>query len=106
MMRIWLVLFLFVVTPIHAETVSINHASVEEIARHLTGVGLKKARAIVDYRKKHGFFKSPQQLLNVKGIGKKTLAANLAKISLKKQYRNTSGVTERQDRRTNYIIGP
>ncbi|WP_206917356.1 ComEA family DNA-binding protein [Alicyclobacillus suci] len=40
----------------------------------LPGVGPKRASAIVSYRSAHGLFQSVDDLLNVKGIGSKTLA--------------------------------
>lgn len=39
----------------------------------LTGIGPAKARAIVNYRTDNGPFTSESDLLNVKGIGPKTL---------------------------------
>ncbi len=41
--------------------------------QELPGVGEKTADAIVKYRKNHGSFHSVNDLLNVKGIGKKKL---------------------------------
>ncbi len=64
----------------HAEAVNINQANAAELATHLKGIGAAKARAIIDYRKKHGLFKSHDELLNVKGIGEKTLAVNRKNI--------------------------
>jgi len=52
--------------------VNVNTASVDELASALHGVGHKKAQAIVDYCHKNGCHK-PEDLLNVKGIGAKTL---------------------------------
>jgi competence protein ComEA len=52
--------------------VDINHASVEEIAT-LPYIGLVKAKAIVDYRMEHGYFKNILELEKVKGIGAKTI---------------------------------
>ena len=55
----------------------------ETIAAELKGVGLSKARAIVEYRKKHGPFKNPEDLSLVKGIGDRTVEMNLADIKVK-----------------------
>lgn len=48
--------------------VNINRASVSELDA-LPGVGPSTAQAIVDYRTTNGPFGSPEDLLNVKGIG-------------------------------------
>jgi len=56
-----------------AETVNINKASAEAMQEHLTGIGPAKSQAIVDYRKKHGSFKSADDLLQVPGIGEASL---------------------------------
>jgi competence protein ComEA len=48
--------------------VNINRASVTELDS-LPGVGPSTAQAIVEYRVAHGPFASPEDLLNVKGIG-------------------------------------
>ena len=53
------------------EKVNINTASVEELTK-LKGIGVKKAKAIVEFRKKNGRFKKPEDIMLVKGIGKKT----------------------------------
>ena len=52
--------------------VDINHASAEEIAT-LPYIGLVKAKAIVNYRMEHGYFKNISELEKVKGIGDKTI---------------------------------
>lgn len=52
--------------------VSINVATLEDI-QTLHGIGPAKAQAIIQYREEHGLFKSVEDLLNVPGIGKKTL---------------------------------
>ena len=59
-----------------AGPVNINTADAETISRSLQGVGLSKARAIVEYREKHGPFKSPDDLSLVKGIGDRTVELN------------------------------
>ena len=50
--------------------VNINTATVEEL-KTLKGVGEKKAEAIIEYRKKNGSFQTKDDLMKVRGIGKK-----------------------------------
>ena len=50
--------------------VNINTATVEEL-KTLKRVGEKKAEAIIEYRKKNGSFKTKEDLMKVRGIGKK-----------------------------------
>lgn len=52
--------------------VNINTASEHQL-RRLDGIGEATARAIVEYREANGKFKSAEELLNVKGVGEKTL---------------------------------
>ena len=52
--------------------VNINTATQAELET-LNGIGPTKAKAIVEYRKKQGGFKSIDELENVDGIGSKTL---------------------------------
>lgn len=52
--------------------ININTAD-EETLMELTGVGPVTAKKIISYRKKHGKFTSAEDLLNIKGIGEKTL---------------------------------
>lgn len=65
-----------------AGPVNVNTADAETISRSLQGVGLSKARAIVEYREKHGPFKSPDDLSLVKGIGDRTVELNRDNILL------------------------
>ena len=62
--------------------VNVNTADAPAIASAMKGVGLKKAEAIVAYRKEHGAFKSLDQLASVKGIGLKTVENNREAITL------------------------
>ena len=59
-----------------AGPVDINTADAETISEELKGIGLSKARAIVEYREKHGPFKSADDLSLVKGIGERTVEIN------------------------------
>ncbi|MFD2046127.1 helix-hairpin-helix domain-containing protein [Ornithinibacillus salinisoli] len=52
--------------------IRVNYASIEEI-QTLNGIGPSKAQAIIQYREENGFFGSVEDLLNVSGIGEKTL---------------------------------
>lgn len=52
--------------------VNINTASVDAIADALQGIGGVKAQAIVDHREANGLFKSTEDVMQVKGIGKAT----------------------------------
>lgn len=65
-----------------AEPVNVNTASAEEIAGNLKGVGMSKAQAIVDYREKNGVFIHVDELVNVKGIGIRTIDQNRGMILL------------------------
>ncbi|SET61929.1 competence protein ComEA [Oceanobacillus limi] len=55
-----------------ASKIRINYATSEEI-EHLNGIGPSKAEAIIQYREESGLFQSVEDLLNVPGIGEKTL---------------------------------
>lgn len=48
--------------------VDVNHADAKELER-LTGIGPAIAKRIVEYRKAHGNFTKPDDLIKVKGIG-------------------------------------
>lgn len=54
-----------------AQKVNINTATAEELDARLPGIGPVLARRIVEYREKHGPFRSPEDLQNVSGIGPK-----------------------------------
>ncbi len=65
-----------------AEKVDLNKADAETLANTLHRVGEKKAQAIVAWRKANGKFTSVEQLIEVKGIGEATVAANKDRIIL------------------------
>lgn len=56
-----------------ASPVNINTADAKTIGDALSGIGLKKAEAIVKYREAKGEFKTAEDLINVDGIGAKTV---------------------------------
>ena len=62
--------------------VNVNKASAEEIADSLKGIGLSKAEAIVAYREANGNFVHVDELVNVKGIGIRTIDQNRGMILL------------------------
>jgi competence protein ComEA len=53
--------------------VNINTATAQQLET-LPGVGPKLAVRIIEYRQKSGTFRSPQELMNVKGVGEKNYA--------------------------------
>ncbi len=73
-------------------TMNVNKASKEELMS-ISGIGEKKAEAIIKHRKKHGKFKSIDDLKNVKGIGD-ALIANIKK-GKKKSVKKKSGTTKK-----------
>jgi competence protein ComEA len=74
----------FASLAVQAAPVDINSADAKTIAKVMKGVGIKKAEAIVAYRNKHGKFRSLEDLVKVKGIGKSTVAKNRQNLSLGK----------------------
>ena len=80
-----LTMMVAVTAPVLAEStgkVNINTASVNELSK-LNKVGEKYAVRIVEYRKKNGPFKKPEDIMNVKGIGIKIYEANKNVIVVK-----------------------
>ena len=59
-----------------ADPVDVNSASATSLAENLKGIGIKKAEAIVEYRKVNGRFGSAEELAKVTGIGAKTIEKN------------------------------
>ncbi len=53
--------------------VDLNTATVTELMQ-LPRVGQKTAERILAFRKQHGGFQRPEELMNVKGIGEKSFA--------------------------------
>jgi len=62
--------------------ININTATAEELAAGLKGVGVARARAIVELRERLGGFTDIDQLLEVRGLGVRILDANRPYIRL------------------------
>jgi competence protein ComEA len=82
MKKLLILLALFLNFDVFAAPVNINTADAQTIADSLSGIGLKKAQAIVDYRTKNGAFNSINDLVQIVGIGTKTIEKNKADILL------------------------
>lgn len=72
-MKKWIIgLFAMLMSVAALAAVNINTATQQELET-LKGIGPVKAKAIIDYRAKNGPFKSQADLVNVPGIGEKTV---------------------------------
>ena len=58
------------------EKININTAPVEQLIK-LKRIGPKYAERIIQYRETHGDFKAVEDIMAVKGIGQKTVEANI-----------------------------
>jgi competence protein ComEA len=65
-----------------SKVVNINTANAQQIADSMNGIGVSKARAIIEYRDTHGKFTSLEELEKVAGIGAKTIEKNKANLAL------------------------
>ena len=62
--------------------VNINQADVKTLSM-IKGIGDKRAKAIVDYRVKHGKYTSVEQLAKIKGISSNSLSKIKSKNKVK-----------------------
>ena len=62
--------------------VDINNADAKELEK-LKGVGQVIAKRIIEYRNSHGRFSSPEDLLQVKGIGNAKLEKMRSQILIR-----------------------
>lgn len=67
-----------------AQSVNINEADVKTLAATVDGIGMSRAKAIVAYRDQFGPFDSVQDLVKVKGVGKKTVEKNKDRLTVGK----------------------
>jgi competence protein ComEA len=63
-----------------AQSVDLNTADAATLSRDLLGIGETRARAIVEHRRRHGPFRSVDELALVRGIGPKTVDRNRARM--------------------------
>ncbi|VAW56281.1 hypothetical protein MNBD_GAMMA07-1168 [hydrothermal vent metagenome] len=87
MTNVVLSVMMFCVTPLYSGLawsgpVNINSADALTLAKELTGIGEKKAQAIVRYRDQNGPFTNIEALTNVKGISAKIIEKNKADLNL------------------------
>ncbi len=62
--------------------ININTAGASELKK-LTGIGVKKSQRIIEYREKHGAFRTISDIKKVSGIGEKTFQSNKNSICVK-----------------------
>ena len=79
MVKIFTILFLYVSLMFGA--ININSANSAQL-QTLYGIGPTKAQEILKYRKAHGGFKTVDELVNVKGIGPKTMIKLRPQVSI------------------------
>ncbi len=70
------------ITLAQDSVVNVNTANAEQLADTLVGIGPSKAEAIVSYRDAHGDFEHIDELINVRGIGMRTVDRNRDRITL------------------------
>ncbi len=76
------------VTPFSDGRIDINSATAQELMI-LPGIGEVLAGRILEYRQSNGAFSSPEELLNIKGIGTGTFTAISQYIFTGGTYENT-----------------
>ncbi|MCL1825101.1 MAG: helix-hairpin-helix domain-containing protein [Betaproteobacteria bacterium] len=74
-------------TAVAAKLVNINTASVATL-RHVKGINLARARAIVEYRDTHGRFTSVEHLIRVRGITRSALNQIRPQVTVGRVYKN------------------
>lgn len=64
-----------------SEKINLNKATLAELQK-ISGIGAKRAQDIIDYRDAKGGFTSVEDLVNVSGIGEKTLEKLKSEVSV------------------------
>lgn len=80
-MKRFLLLLIFSFTLLYG-AVNINKANSAQL-QTINGIGPTKAQEIIKYRKAHGPFKNVVELVNVKGIGPKTVEKIKSQVSVR-----------------------
>ena len=77
------------------EKIDINSAELDILDRELSGIGPKRAAAIVKYREENGPFQSIEDIQKVFGVGEKTFEKNKDKIiAIQPEVSSTEASTE------------
>ena len=71
--------------------IDLNTADAATLARGLQGIGESRARAIVEHRRRHGPFRSVDELAWGRGIGPKTVERNRARLRIGGGVPSTAG---------------
>ena len=85
--------------------VNVNTADAAAIASRLTGVGKKKAEAIVAYREANGRFDAPADLTKVKGIGPSIVEKNAGRIVVSEAGGSRGGASPSASQRSSVASG-
>ena len=75
--------FIVSAASLAGEPVDINSADAQSLSAAIKGVGMKKAEAIVAYRKQHGPFQSVDELVRVRGVGQKMVDNSRDQLTVK-----------------------
>ncbi|MDQ6987189.1 MAG: helix-hairpin-helix domain-containing protein [Mariprofundaceae bacterium] len=79
------------------DTVNVNTATAKELQK-INGIGEKTAAKIIAYRNEYGPFKSVDDLLHIKGIGKKKLAKAKDELSVDDDEENNKNDDSKHDK--------
>jgi competence protein ComEA len=77
-----LLLALILLSALLFSAINVNKANSAQL-QTLNGIGPTKAQEIINYRKSHGAFKTVEELVNVKGIGAKTLIKMKVQVAIR-----------------------
>ncbi|MDL1867451.1 helix-hairpin-helix domain-containing protein [Betaproteobacteria bacterium PRO4] len=94
MKKLFLILVIFFGLNLSASAgVDINTANQTEL-ESVKGLGPVKAKAIIEYREKHGVFRSISDLVNVRGIGAGTLRQLGDQVSVQEETASSENKTQ------------